>query len=785
MYLKIFKVIFWTWKKYFLFVFLSVFFSLFSYILSNNIILSVETYIKSQIKPIFWWDIVISGRYEIDKNVNFEKYNSTFDIAKTISTNSTIFDENKNPKLVNLVYKTDNYPFYNSFTYKTINNSWALIVDNKTFETFWENIEILGQKYAVKWIINSTSIWDVSMFSSATDIYLPIEFFPENLNSTNSRISYEYFLKFKQNYDKNYVNILKKDNSLSEYRIRSLDDRNENIWDITDRFYLFINFFNLVIFNLAFFIIILSLEIFFKKIKSNIALLNIFWMSKLSILKYNIIAISIIFLLSIFLAYLWNILFLSFLKTKFEFFELYFISVQKWFFVALVLLVVWVFSPFYKIYKSNIDVLLKDNSSFSAFKIYDYILYLSLIFLWFLLINFISWINIFYSFLFSFLFLVFLVLSYFFTDYLIKYLFLKISKFKINFYLFDSLRATTKPWNVSFLIIFSWVISFISIFVFYVFSGSFLTYLQTITVSSRDSFIINVQQKDLWVIKKYFSEDEIFEIVALKIKFINWKTLSEYLNTQKVSREFSREFFSTTNILTNKIISWEKLKLWWVSVDTEFAKRLDLKIWDKITFSVAWLEKSLKVDNFREAKRNWTDPFFYFMLDKWDFEKYPKNYIISYKSDAKIINIENTLSKEVWPYLSFISVKEIIKTVSEIATQILTVVYFCLAYIFLFSIICFFVSISFLKTFKDYKLKLLNILWWNYKKLVFYFDIEYIYLIFIWLVFSIFVWSLIIVSVFYFIKYFSFYYSIYFSWIFIIFAIFLFMIILMKIFKRK
>ena len=91
---------------------------------------------------------------------------------------------------------------------------------------------------------------------------------------------------------------------------------------------------------------------------------------------------------------------------------------------------------------------------------------------------------------------------------------------------------------MSFLIIFSSIISFISIFIFYVFSGSFLNYLQNITKNSNDTFVINVQGKDIKNINKYFSNDEIYEIVTLRIKEINGKSLKDFLNTPNVPREF-------------------------------------------------------------------------------------------------------------------------------------------------------------------------------------------------------------------------------------------------------
>jgi hypothetical protein len=52
-----------------------------------------------------------------------DKYKNDFEISNSIKTNSTIFDKNNNPILVELVYHSENYPFYNSFTYDTINSS--------------------------------------------------------------------------------------------------------------------------------------------------------------------------------------------------------------------------------------------------------------------------------------------------------------------------------------------------------------------------------------------------------------------------------------------------------------------------------------------------------------------------------------------------------------------------------------------------------------------------------------------------------------------------------------
>lgn len=769
---KIFKIIFLSWKKYLLFVFISTFLSLFSYILGNNIVLWVQDYLLSQIRPILSWDLVISWNQDLKDENYLEKYKNNFEIAKTITTNTTLFDKDKKSSLVELVYVTPNYPFYNSFTFDTLNESWTLIVDKKIYDRFWEDVEIFWVKYKVKWTITSTLLWDFSIYWNSLRIYIPIENFDNNkLNISNSRLSYKFHFKFLWDYDETLFEKIKNDENFKSYRIRTIEDRDENIWNITDRFYLFINFFNLVVFVLTFFIIILSLETFFKKIKTTIWLLNIFWMKKVKIFFYSFFVLMIIFLFSFLVSYLLNFIFINILNNYYNFFKVYDIALLKWLLVTFVLLFVWVFSPFYKIFKAKIKDLLDDNSNFSNFNIFDYIIYLFLIFSWFSIISYISSLPLNDSIFYSWAFVLLITLFYIFVVVILKVLFLWLnffSFFRKNFYSYDAIRSTIKPWNVSFLVVFSSLISFVSIFIFFVFSWSFLSYLWTITQNSNDTYILNVQQKDLETINKYFSEDEIFEIVTLRIREINWVALKDYLWVEETPRKFSREFFSTTKYLDNRIVLWNNLTSSWVSVDEEFAKELWLKIWDEIKFSSAWLEKKLIVQNFREALRDWTNPFFYFQLYKGDFENFPKNYIISYSSAKKPENIEYTLWKEIWDYISFISTKEIIEIILDVSFKVLFVVYTCLLYVFVFSFLSFVVSISFLKSFKIFKLKILNILWWNKNKLINWLSLEYIYLVFIWLLISIWFWSVAIYFIFYFVKILKINYLYYSYWILIL-----------------
>ena len=779
------KILFLDSKKYLAFLFISVFLSLFSYIFWNNIIWSVNNYLSQEIKPIVWWDIVLSSRNKLMDESVLDKYKDDFYIAKTIEIYSSIFDWDNNPKLYKLIYKTDNYPIYWDLEMMEINPNWKILVDKQTYEILWDEVEIFWEKFFIKSIITKNILSEIWWFNNDNFVYIPIEYFDSNLNSSNSRIDYKYYFAFKDKENLSLLEDIKNDPNLKNFRKRTIQDGDSNINNITDRFYLFINFFNLVIFVLSFFIVILSFETFFKKVKYKFGILNIFWISYKKLFSYVFLFFLLCFLVFFIFWVLTNYIIFELLKQKYEFLWVIQSEIIKWFLVALILLFVWIFSPFYKVYKEDLSQTLKWNTDFSNFKILDYIIYLSLIFIWFLLISLISWIWFLYSILYSFIFVFIIFIFYIIINSLLKINFvLLFSKIK-NFYIFDSIRSTIKPWNVSFLIVFSSIISFLWVFVFYVFSSSFLYYLKNITNLSNDMFVINIQTKDIPTIEKYFNQDEIYEIVNLRIKKINWKTLQEHLDISNPWREFTREFFSTTKTLDNRIVKWSKLSKWWVSIDVDIANRLWVNLWDIIIFWVSGIDIELNVDNFREAVRNWTDPFFFFMVDKSDFEKYPKSYILSYKSSSKDDNLANMLIDEIWPHLSFINTKEIIDIVIDIANQVLLVVYICLFYIFIFSFLSFLVSINFLTEFKISKIKTLNILWWDIKKLVFWFKFEYNYLIFLWFIISIILGSIWLILIFYFIDYFSLNIISYIMWIGIVFCFLLIFIISLLLKKVK
>ena len=787
MFFTISKIMFQNGKSYLLFVFIATFLSLFSYILSSNIILSVDEYLKSQVKPLLWGDVVLSSREANFVTEDFlANYSEDFEIARTIETSTTLFDTNKNPELIELIYHDDNYPIYDTFSYDTIDQSGSLIVAPEVFEKFGPEIELFETSYSVGGVITSEPLEGVSLFSSFSEMYLPLSEYRSDINEDNSRLSYTAYLKFKNEYSSDIVEVIKSDPSLSWVRIRSLEDRNETIGWVTDRLYLFIHFFNLIVFILTFFIIILSLETYYKKLKNTIWLLSILGLKKSRIFFYSLSLLSVIFFVSLILSLVVNTFAIQILSGYYDFFTSHNISLIKGIAISCVLLIVGIYSPFFKIYSSDIRGLLSDSSDFSYLWLRQYGVYLFLIFLGFFAVWYISSLGIIESLLYSLGFILLIIFLYFVVRSVLRLCFRLLHKRfspKKNFYIFDALRSTLKPGNVSFLIIFSSFVSFASIFLFYVFSTSFLGYMQALTQNSNDTFVINVGKDDITLADDFFSQDEIFEIISLRISEINGKTLAEHLWVERVSRQFSREFSSTTKNFDHEIEKGALIDSGGVSVDEAFAESLGVTIGDRILFTVAWLKKELRVTSLRLTEQVGANPFFYFTLHPGDFEQFPRNYFISYKSLEKPDDIQFQFSEVTTGNISFIDTKEIIAIVIDVVEKIVVIVYFCLIYISIFSFLTFIVSVTFLRTFKTQKLRLMYILWWARKKLLFWVFFEYSYLIVVGLALSLVVATPILLALQYFIDFFELHLFSYISWLGILVVLYIIMTLYLRFSK--
>ena len=753
MFEKVFKILFFSDKKFFVFIFISLFLSIFSYVFSGNLIESVNYSVQEHIKPVVWWDIVFGASEDfLSKEYFLEKYED-IEVSKQISFNATVFID-KQPKLFDVIVYDENYPLYWDFEYQTLNPDGDIVLNQANYELLKGTpIEILSSEYQVAWYYTQSPLSEISFFNEGRYLYIPSSKFEDTLVENLSRVDYSYFIKYTGN-DSTLLETIINDPNLENIRTRTTSSRNQSLDSIIWRLGTFISVFNQTIFILTFFIIILSIESYYRKVLKNLWVLNILWCKRYKILFYNWIFFLLFLIINLLLVSITVYMLIKWFHSSYgDYFSFYPSTLIKWALVWFVIISVWVFSSFYKIFWTSSLELIKENTSLSIYKIFYYIQYLSLIFVWFLIINLISGNSLYSSIKTAFLFLVIFIILLWIIHWIL-FLIYKIQRFK-NFYIRDAIRDTVRPGNISYLIVFSTLISFTGFIIFSSLSLSFLSFLNITKTVGNDSFVINVLSSDIPKIEKYFGDDLIYEIIPSRIQNINNKTLEQHFERERASGEFSREFFSTTNTLNENIIKWKRLQTWEVSIDEEFAKRINIKIWDEVTFLIAGIEKTLRVVNFREAQRNGTSPFFYFQFKPENFEWFPKTYFISYSSKNKEVGFDKKVFEDVWGHISFIKTGEILDIVISLSEKVIFFVYIVLSYIAIFTFLAFLVALLFLQSFKTHKKKVLLYLWSPQKKIQFNFNFEYAYLIILGFILSIIVSFVLLLLVFKNIDYFS------------------------------
>ena len=733
---KIFKILFNSSKKSFVFISFIIFASLFSFIFTWNIINSIDNYIKENSKDFLWADLVISDKKDfLDETQKYIEKNYNSQTSKKISFQTSIFYKN-NPDLYSINYIEKNYPFYWDFNQTEVNINWEIIVNKKVYDKFWTwNIEILWKKYKIKSYLKNDFLADFNPLWW-NDIYI----YYKNSDLTSikwiSRINYELLVKSES------IEKIKKDKSLEKFKINTQETSNNSLNSIISRLNIFIQIFYQIIILLSFFIVTISINSYFKKVTKDLKILNILGLSNYKIILSLFILFLVISIISSTISYLSVYFIFELLSTKVSILFLDISLLYKSIFLAFLIILSWSFLNLINLKATWINNFWKENIFWNYKKyIISYFVFLLLILFF---ISYFSWVNILYSILISVWFLSFLLLIIFILNKLLKLLF-KLFKKKLskNFYLFDSIRSTIKPWNLSIIIVISTFVSISWFLIFSTFSNWFIDFLNKNIKWQIDTFVINLDEKDIKSLKNDFKEEDYYEIIRARILTVNWKKLKEYLWVEKVSGRYTREFNTTTKPLTELIETWKEIKSWEVWVDREFAEWLWIKMWYKIKFLVLWIEKELEVTQIRKPERNWVSPFFYFNFYGKDFSWFSKNYFLSYDSKEKWENFNLELSNKLWNQVTFINIWDIIDKIKSLSIYILYFVYSILLYIAIFSIITFSVSINFLKTFKKSKIEIYNKFGWDKNKLKIWMFYEYTYLILIWLLIAI-IFSLLV-----------------------------------------
>ncbi len=181
-------------------------------------------------------------------------------------------------------------------------------------------------------------------------------------------------------------------------------------------------------------------------------------------------------------------------------------------------------------------------------------------------------------------------------------------------------------------------------------------------------YIIDIQKSQIDSLKSNFRDVTLFPNVGARILFIDDLDIQKSIATSdgKVSREFGREYNLTyrQELLPNEKIAegdWLQNIQNEVSVEKEFAERANIKMGSKVIFSIQGFEIESLVTSIRESDTRSGLPFFYFVFNTKDLEKYPSTFFgYSYLSEDEQNNFTKFIAQN-FPNISIIDTKEITK----------------------------------------------------------------------------------------------------------------------------
>ena len=733
--------------KIFLLIFFSLSLSLFWYIFSDSLSKNFIENITQDSQINLWGDIVIDIGNKPEEYF-YEKIwtllnEDDIELATEYSLPSSI--ENWEILSSNILYFSKNYPLYGDFEYETTGTSSWAIISRDLYNTLIskEEIWIYWSKYQIYWIYDQLPK-TLNSFLSTENIFIKNKYYWDNIaDESNSIINKKYFLKINnsENFD-NYLASLEQ--IFTKREIENYKNWGERFEEILTNLTSYINYAVLFSFFLTVTIIFLSISSFFIKERKQLSILRILWMDNFQVYRFFGVLFFLVFLLAYIWAVLWNIILFDFVRTieVSKDFILLDTSLIKWAILGIILFWFSFSIPIIKLLSALPNVWLQDNFFNNLSKKEKYILWI-LIFI----LVIILWIFLWYSYITAII--IAIILSIFFalfayiTTKLLQYFFKKSDKLKKkNFFAFDSIRSTVRPGNLSFLLNISFFIIFFITFFISILFWNFYNRLQVNLDTDNNFFVLNITQDTFDKIDHEYKENA-YSLLKWRIISINNKTLEEHLENNPSGR-FSREFNITDSGLEDlKILRWETLTQWDVSVDDNFSKELWVDIWDEISFQIYWLEKTLKVINIRESRDYSINPFFYFQVDQEEFAKFPKQYFIS---DFIELNEIPEIKKYFYDIssgtLNFIEVDALLQELKEISQKVLLVIQVLFWYIMLFCIASIVVVWIFYKQFqaqKSYLYFMLGTLDKQNKNRIFY---EYLFLASLMLIISIIMVSL-------------------------------------------
>ncbi len=199
------------------------------------------------------------------------------------------------------------------------------------------------------------------------------------------------------------------------------------------------------------------------------------------------------------------------------------------------------------------------------------------------------------------------------------------------------------------------------------------------------TYILDIQKSQKDKLLENFKEITLFPNIRARIISIDDVDVQKELDnkSENLDRELGREFNLTYR---NYLLSSEKIYKSTknfkfsnmgeneVSLEKDFAKRVNIKLGSNLVFSIQGIKINVKVTSIREVDTRSGYPFFYFILSTKTLEKFPQTFFgFANYNEVKQNNLKKYLSQNV-PNANIINTKSITNIAENLINILLLII---------------------------------------------------------------------------------------------------------------
>ncbi|MEZ8944751.1 ABC transporter permease [Vibrio sp. 10N.247.311.12] len=200
---------------------------------------------------------------------------------------------------------------------------------------------------------------------------------------------------------------------------------------------------------------------------------------------------------------------------------------------------------------------------------------------------------------------------------------------------------------------------------------------QTLPENAPNAFALNIAsyEKDSYLETIDANEVErtqAFPIIRGRLTTINGVEASEYSDTSGETDALSREInFTWGGSLPkyNEVLEGSWTQEHGVSVESDVAEQLDLKIGDELSFTINSQNVSAKVNSIRKVEWREMKPNFYFIFTPDVLSSIPSTWLVSFRLEEQHNQMLNELSRN-HPTVSLMDIRKMGSKIQELLKQI-------------------------------------------------------------------------------------------------------------------